>query len=187
MRVSRGDLPDDRRKRSMFSGNSFGRFFPWKMKYHEAYHMFPMVPGHRRSVLHERSRQAHAESWPFPRRHSRHEDVFLRRVLPATARPCGEEFHAQASEAQVARAVPASGRPVSCAGGGGKARVCSRAPALGRVLRRQIACVAAAAARACRRRFESLDGPGTRPGRPRSAPASDIGAPDPGAVPGHAG
>ncbi len=201
-----------RRRNAARLPGMFRRFFHSKMKYHVEDHMFPMVPCHRESVLHERIRQdlpgpdasngpVHAESRPWLRRRLRHDDVFLRRVLPATVQPCGEDFHAQASEAQASEAqaawavptggdrfrVPtAEGRRVSaagllllaaCSGGRWLARPPPRRESAGGASNRWAGP-------------ESVPGGGLGQrtfGRPRFAPARNIGTPDPGAVPGHAG
>ena len=78
--------------------NPVSRFVYWNMNYHVEHHMYPMVPFHRLPDLHEAIRhdlptantsilQAYREMWPAVLRQLRHEDYFLRRELPATARP----------------------------------------------------------------------------------------------------
>lgn len=94
--------------------NPISRFIYWNMNYHVEHHMFPMVPYHRLPELHEKIRhdlpppntsiwQAYGEVWPALKRQLRYEDHFLRRDLPATAKPYREEFHKDA----LGHAVPA--------------------------------------------------------------------------------
>jgi fatty acid desaturase len=83
------------------------RFIYWNMNYHVEHHMFPMVPYHalprcmRRSSTtcprHNASiAEGFREMWPALKRQLAHEDFFLRRELPPTARPYREDFHAAA-------------------------------------------------------------------------------------------
>lgn len=87
--------------------NPVSRFIYWNMNYHVEHHMFPMVPYHRLPELHEMIKHdlpepnpsifaAYAEVWPALKRQLRYEDYFLRRDLPATARPYREDLHADA-------------------------------------------------------------------------------------------
>lgn len=87
--------------------NPISRFIYWNMNYHVEHHMFPMVPYHRLPDLHARIRHdlpapspsiaaAFAEMWPALKRQLQNEDYFLKRALPATARPYREDFHARA-------------------------------------------------------------------------------------------
>lgn len=84
--------------------NPISRFIYWNMNYHVEHHMFPMVPYHRLPELHEAIKhdlplpnrsipQAFAEMWPALRRQLKNEDFFLKRELPATAKPYREDFH----------------------------------------------------------------------------------------------
>lgn len=84
--------------------NPISRFIYWNMNYHVEHHMFPMVPYHRLPKLHERIRHdlpapcsgiiaGFKEMWPALRRQLANEDYFLKRDLPATARPYREELH----------------------------------------------------------------------------------------------
>ncbi|MCC5954581.1 MAG: fatty acid desaturase family protein [Natronohydrobacter sp.] len=84
--------------------NPISRFIYWNMNYHVEHHMFPMVPYHRLPELHEAIKhdlpapnrsipQAFAEMWPALRRQLKNEDFFLKRALPATAKPYREDFH----------------------------------------------------------------------------------------------
>ncbi|MCT8329923.1 fatty acid desaturase family protein [Albidovulum sediminis] len=88
--------------------NPISRFIYWNMNYHVEHHMFPMVPYHRLPALHDRIKDdlpapnpsmwhAYREVLPVLRRQLAHEDYFLRRELPATARPYREDFHAAAA------------------------------------------------------------------------------------------
>jgi fatty acid desaturase len=85
--------------------NPISRFIYWNMNYHVEHHMFPMVPYHRLPELHEKIRYdlpaptpsiwaGYAEMWPAFLRQLRYEDFYLRRDLPATARPYREDLHA---------------------------------------------------------------------------------------------
>lgn len=87
--------------------NPISRFIYWNMNYHVEHHMFPMVPYHRLPELHEKIKhdlprpntsmwQAYAEVWPALKRQLRYEDYFLRRDLPASAKPYREDFHKDA-------------------------------------------------------------------------------------------
>ncbi len=87
--------------------NPVSRFIYWNMNYHVEHHMFPMVPYHALPRLHEAIRHdlpapcpsipaAVAEMWPALKRQLAYEDYFLKRDLPATARPYREDFHAAA-------------------------------------------------------------------------------------------
>ncbi|WP_284162879.1 fatty acid desaturase family protein [Frigidibacter sp. SD6-1] len=84
--------------------NPISRFIYWNMNYHIEHHMFPMVPYHRLPDLHERIRgdlpvptpsiwAGYREMLPVLMRQLRGEELFLKRALPATARPYREELH----------------------------------------------------------------------------------------------
>lgn len=84
--------------------NPVSRFIYWNMNYHVEHHMFPMVPYHALPRLHEIMKpdlpapnrsiaEAFAEMWPAIRRQVLNEDYFVKRDLPATARPYREDFH----------------------------------------------------------------------------------------------
>lgn len=84
--------------------NPVSRFIYWNMNYHVEHHMFPMVPYHALPRLHDAIKhdlpspntsiaQAFREMWPALRRQLAHEDYFLKRSLPATAKPYREDFH----------------------------------------------------------------------------------------------
>lgn len=85
--------------------NPFSRFVYWNMNYHVEHHMFPMVPYHALPQLHEMIKhdlptpnrsmlEGYREMIPAFLRQLKNEDYFLKRELPATAKPYREEFHA---------------------------------------------------------------------------------------------
>ncbi len=87
--------------------NPISRFIYWNMNYHVEHHMYPMVPYHRLPELHEAIKHdlpapnpsiwaAYAEMWPVLKRQLAYEDFFLKRELPASAKPYREDFHASA-------------------------------------------------------------------------------------------
>jgi fatty acid desaturase len=87
--------------------NPVSRFIYWNMNYHVEHHMFPMVPYHAVPKLHAAIKHdlpaptrsigaGYREMWPIWMRQLRGEDVFLKRDLPATAKPYREDFHAAA-------------------------------------------------------------------------------------------
>ena len=84
--------------------NPVSRFVYWNMNYHVEHHMFPMVPYHRLPELHALIRHdlpeptpsilaGYRELWPALKRQLRYEDYYIRRDLPATARPYREDLH----------------------------------------------------------------------------------------------
>jgi fatty acid desaturase len=84
--------------------NPVSRFVYWNMNYHVEHHMFPMVPYHRLPELHAMIKHdlpeptpsiwaAYRELWPALKRQLRYEDYYIRRDLPATARPYREDLH----------------------------------------------------------------------------------------------
>ncbi len=84
--------------------NPISRFIYWEMNYHVEHHMFPMVPYHALSKLHELIKDdlpapnpsiwhGYREMVPIWLRQLRYEDYFLKRELPPTAKPYREEFH----------------------------------------------------------------------------------------------
>ena len=84
--------------------NPVSRFIYWNMNYHVEHHMFPMVPYHALPRLHELIKHdlpapnpsmwhAYKEVWPVLLKQLKHEDFFLKRELPPTAKPYREEFH----------------------------------------------------------------------------------------------
>ncbi len=87
--------------------NPVSRFVYWNMNYHVEHHMFPMVPYHALPKLHAMIKHdlpepnpsmldAYREMIPAFLRQLRNEDYFLKRELPATAKPYREEFHSDA-------------------------------------------------------------------------------------------
>ncbi|MCB2130280.1 MAG: fatty acid desaturase family protein [Rhodobacteraceae bacterium] len=87
--------------------NPISRFIYWNMNYHVEHHMFPMVPYHALLRLHDAIKHdlpapntsiadGFREMWPALMRQLRYEDYFVKRELPATAKPYREEFHAAA-------------------------------------------------------------------------------------------
>lgn len=87
--------------------NPVSRFVYWNMNYHVEHHMFPMVPYHALPKLHEMIKHdlpepnpsmlhGYREMIPAFLRQLRNEDYFLKRELPATAKPYREEFHSDA-------------------------------------------------------------------------------------------
>jgi fatty acid desaturase len=85
--------------------NPVSRFIYWNMNYHVEHHMFPMVPYHALPRLHALIKDdvppanpsmvhGYREMLPAFLRQLRNEDYFLKRALPATARPYREELHA---------------------------------------------------------------------------------------------
>jgi fatty acid desaturase len=93
--------------------NPVSRFIYWNMNYHVEHHMFPMVPYHALPRLHELIKHdlpaptpsilaGYREMVPAFIRQLRNEDYFIKRELPATAKPyreefpCREEFHGDA-------------------------------------------------------------------------------------------
>jgi fatty acid desaturase len=84
--------------------NPISGWIYWNMNYHIEHHMFPMVPYHALPKLHELIKHdlpaanpsmwhAYREVWPVLLRQLKYEDYFLKRELPATARPYRSEFH----------------------------------------------------------------------------------------------
>jgi fatty acid desaturase len=84
--------------------NPVSRFIYWNMNYHVEHHMFPMVPYHALPRLHALIKHdlpvanpsmwhAYREMWPVLLKQLQYEDYFLKRELPATARPYRGEFH----------------------------------------------------------------------------------------------
>ncbi|MCB6179915.1 fatty acid desaturase family protein [Rhodobacter sp. Har01] len=84
--------------------NPVSRFIYWNMNYHVEHHMFPMVPYHALPRLHETIKgdlpapnrsilEGFREMWPAFRRQLAYEDYFIRRDLPASAKPYREDFH----------------------------------------------------------------------------------------------
>jgi fatty acid desaturase len=98
------DVVDHRLNTRTVYMNPISRWIYWNMNYHVEHHMFPMVPYHALPRLHELIKDdlptpnpsmwhAYREVWPVLLRQLRYEDFYLRRELPATARPYRDEFH----------------------------------------------------------------------------------------------
>ncbi len=99
--------------------NPVSRFIYWNMNYHVEHHMFPMVPFHALPRLHQMIKHdlpapspsilaACAEMWPALLRQLKYEDHFIRRTLPASARPYKEDFHKTAPGDQPGPVVAAN-------------------------------------------------------------------------------
>ncbi len=84
--------------------NPVSRFIYWNMNYHVEHHMFPMVPYHALPALHEKIKydlpapnpsiaSGFREMWPAIKRQIRNDDYFIKRELPATAKPYREDYH----------------------------------------------------------------------------------------------
>jgi fatty acid desaturase len=84
--------------------NPISNFLNMNMNYHVEHHMFPMVPYHALPKLHEAIKhdlppantsiwQAYREVWPTLLKQLRYENAFLKRELPASARPYRAELH----------------------------------------------------------------------------------------------
>jgi fatty acid desaturase len=86
--------------------NPVFRFLYWNMNYHVEHHMFPMVPYHALPRLHERMKSdtpvpypstwaAYKEIIPALLRQLKEPEWFVRRELPASAKPYRPEFHGE--------------------------------------------------------------------------------------------
>jgi fatty acid desaturase len=86
--------------------NPVFRYLYWNMNYHVEHHMFPMVPYHALPKLHERMKadtpvpynstwEAYMEIIPALWRQRREPEWFVRRELPASAKPYRPEFHGE--------------------------------------------------------------------------------------------
>jgi fatty acid desaturase len=107
------DVLDHRLNSRTVYMNPVSRFIYWNMNYHVEHHMFPMVPYHALSRLHELIKHdlprpnngflaSYRELWPVLKRQLRHEDYFLKRELPPTAKPYRPEFHGDVEPVPVA-------------------------------------------------------------------------------------
>ena len=87
--------------------NPISRFIYLNMNYHVEHHMFPMVPYHRLPELHERIKDdlpppapsifaAYREVLPALKRQMTEPEYYVRRELPASARPYREDLHERA-------------------------------------------------------------------------------------------
>ncbi|WP_048645890.1 fatty acid desaturase family protein [Nitratireductor soli] len=99
------DVTDHRLNSRTVLMNPVSRFIYWNMNYHVEHHMFPMVPYHALPRLHAlighdlpapnpSILDGYREMLPAFLRQLRHEDYFIKRALPPTARPYRAEFHA---------------------------------------------------------------------------------------------
>ncbi|GLS19977.1 fatty acid desaturase [Labrys miyagiensis] len=88
--------------------NPISRFIYWNMNYHVEHHMFPMVPYHALPKLHDLIKHdlppanpsiiaGYREMVPALLRQLRNENYFIKRELPATAKPYREDLHTEAS------------------------------------------------------------------------------------------
>ena len=109
------DVTDHRLNTRTFLCNPVSRWIYWNMNYHVEHHMFPMVPYHALPRLHEAIKDdlpppspsiaaAYREMWGAVLRQRREPGWYLRRDLPASARPYRDELH---------RAVPERGEAVA--------------------------------------------------------------------------
>jgi fatty acid desaturase len=98
------DVLDHRLNSRTVMMNPVSRWLYWNMNYHVEHHMFPMVPYHALPKLHELIRHdlpqadrsiAHAYAGMIRAllRQRTEPGYFIRRELPATARPYRSEFH----------------------------------------------------------------------------------------------
>jgi len=109
------DVLDHRLNCRTIRMNFVNRFLYWNMNYHLEHHMFPLVPYHALPKLHELVKddcpkpytslvEAYREIVPTVLRQIKDPGYFVRRKLPATARPVGSK--------PTAAALTAEGRPV---------------------------------------------------------------------------
>lgn len=98
------DVVDHRLNSRTCYMNPVSRWIYWNMNYHVEHHMFPMVPYHALPRLHALIKDdlpepcpsivaAYAEMIPAVLRQRHEKGYYLRKDLPATARPYREEFH----------------------------------------------------------------------------------------------
>jgi fatty acid desaturase len=98
------DVIDHRLNSRSVLMNPVSRFIYWNMNYHVEHHMFPMVPYHALPRLHELIKpdlpapnrsilDGYREMVPAFLRQLRNEDYFLKRELPATAKPYKQNLH----------------------------------------------------------------------------------------------
>lgn len=103
------DVLDHRLNSRTVHMNPVSRFIYWNMGYHVEHHMFPMVPYHALARLHEAIkhdlppaspsiRDAYREMFRAIMRQRREPGYFLKRALPAGAKPYREELHSTAPE-----------------------------------------------------------------------------------------
>ncbi|MEL7115428.1 MAG: fatty acid desaturase, partial [Pseudomonadota bacterium] len=98
------DVLDHRLNTRTVYMNPISRFIYWNMNYHVEHHMFPAVPYHQLPALHALIKDdlpeptpsilsGFKEVLPILRQQLQNEEVYLKRDLPATARPYKEELH----------------------------------------------------------------------------------------------
>lgn len=98
------DVLDHRLNSRTVYMNPISRFIYLNMNYHVEHHMFPIVPYHALPKLHELIKHdlpepnkgfidAYLEVWPALIRQLRYENWFVKKKLPATAKPYRAEFH----------------------------------------------------------------------------------------------
>ena len=84
--------------------NPISRYIYWNMNYHVEHHMFPMVPYHALPRLHAMIKNdlpapntsildAYVEVYKSLHQQRRNPAYYVRKTLPATARPYRDEFH----------------------------------------------------------------------------------------------
>ena len=106
------DVVDHRLNSRTCYMNPVSRWIYWNMNYHVEHHMFPMVPYHALPRLHALIKDdlpvpcpsiwaAYREMIPAVLRQRHEKGYYLRKALPATARPYREEFHQDVPERQV--------------------------------------------------------------------------------------
>ena len=107
------DVTDHRLNTRTVLMNPISRFIYLNMNYHVEHHMFPMVPYHALPKLHAAIKHdlpapspsilaAYREMVPAFLRQLRYEDYFIKRELPATAKPYREDLHATQIDALLA-------------------------------------------------------------------------------------
>ena len=98
------DVVDHRLNSRTVYMNPISRWIYWNMNYHVEHHMFPMVPYHALPVLHDEIKDdlpapntsvadAYKELFGAVMRQRREPGYFLRKELPATAKPYLEWLH----------------------------------------------------------------------------------------------
>jgi fatty acid desaturase len=104
--------------------NPVSRFIYWNMNFHVEHHMFPMVPYHALPRLHALIKHdlppaqpsiasAFAEMIPAVRKQFQNPDWFVKRALPATAKPYRPEFHGDLEPGQPTPGIAAYPLPMA--------------------------------------------------------------------------
>ncbi len=102
------DVLDHRLNSRTVLMNPISRWIYWNMNYHVEHHMFPIVPYHALPRLHEVIKHdlpppnpsmwhAYCEMFVALLRMRKEPEYYLRRQLPATAKPYREGFHGEAA------------------------------------------------------------------------------------------